>query len=190
MTKIKIEPSYPIIKPIADRWSPRAFSNKSVSKEDLLSIFEAAKWAASCFNEQPWRFKVGFKGDDNYKRIFDTLGEFNQNWVKTAPVVVLIYAKKTFTRNGKPNAHFWYDTGQAVGNLSIQASSMGLYLHQMAGFDKERAEIDVINDEDYEAIAVMAMGYLGDVKQLPESLQQSEYAAQQRRSVEEFVSFD
>lgn len=190
MTKIKIEPSYSIIKPIADRWSPRAFSDKSVKKEDLLSIFEAAKWAASCFNEQPWRFKVGFKGDKNYSKIFNSLGEFNQNWVKTAPVVVLIYAKKTFTKNGKPNAHFWYDTGQAVGNLSTQASSMGIYLHQMAGFDKEQAEIEVIGDNDFEAIAVMAIGYLGDVNQLPESLQKTEYDAQQRRPVEDFVNFD
>lgn len=190
MNKEQAEHEYPIIDTIGKRWSPRAFSDKPVSKSDLLSLFEASRWAASCFNEQPWRFKVGFKGDDNYTKIFDTLGEFNQNWVKTAPVVILVYAKKTFSRNGKPNAHYWYDTGQAVANLSIQATSMDIYLHQMAGFDKARAETEVIQNDDFEAIAVIALGYLGDADQLPESMRESEYKKQQRRSVEEFVSFD
>lgn len=182
-----IDNQYPIVKEIKNRWSPRAFSDKAVAKRDLMSLFEAARWAASCFNEQPWRFTVGFKGDENYNKIYNTLGEFNQNWVKTAQVVMLVKAKKTFTHNGKVNPHYWYDTGQAMANLSIQASSMGIYLHQMAGFDKEQAEAEIIKNDDFGAICVVALGYPGDVTQIPENLQEREYARQVRKPVDEIL---
>ncbi|MEQ8925045.1 MAG: nitroreductase family protein [Fulvivirga sp.] len=189
MSKPKIDNQYPIIEPIANRWSPRAFSDKEVPKKELMSLFEAARWAASCFNEQPWRFKVGLKGEELYDKIFDTLGEFNKNWVKTAPVVVLVKAKKTFTKNCKSNAHYWYDTGQAVSSLSIQANSMGIYLHQMAGFDKKKADAEIVNNDDFDAICVIALGYRGDIDQLPDDLAEKEYDKQIRKPLDEIVSF-
>ncbi|QSE96459.1 nitroreductase family protein [Fulvivirga lutea] len=187
--KPKIDNQYPIIEPIANRWSPRAFADKAVTKEDIMPLFEAARWAASCFNEQPWRFKVGIKGEEMYDKIFNTLGEFNQNWVKTAPVVVLVCAKKAFDHNGKPNAHSWYDSGQAVANLATQATANGLYLHQMAGFDRDKAEKEVVKDDHYDAICVFALGHLGNPDQLPDQLKEKEEAKQQRLGLDQIVSF-
>lgn len=190
MNKPKIDNQFSIHEAIANRWSPRSFSDQPVSKEELMPLFEAARWAASCFNEQPWRFLVGLKGDETYDKIFNTIGEFNQQWVKSAPVVVLVYAKRTFSRNDKPNAHYWYDTGQAVANLATQATHNNLYLHQMAGFGKQRAELDVIQDNDYEAICTFALGYLGDGENLSHKLKETEYSKQSRKSLDEIVIFN
>lgn len=188
--KPAIDNQYPITSNITKRWSPRSFSDKVVSKEQLLTLFEAARWAASCFNEQPWRFLVGIKGDEAYNEIFSTIGEFNQQWVNSAPVVVLVYSKSTFTRNNKPNAHAWYDTGQAMANLSIQATANELYLHQMAGFDKEKAEKELIKEDGCEAICTFALGYLGDASELSDQLKDKEYAKQERLPLTDIVKFE
>jgi len=175
---------------IAQRWSPRAFADKPVSSEDLKKIFEAARWAASSFNEQPWRFIVGRKGDPTYKKIFDTLVEFNQGWAKSAPLLILSAAKKTFSHNGSPNGYGVHDTGAATATLSLQATSLGLHTHGMAGFDKEKAREAFAIPEDFDIGAVTALGYLGDAETLPDGLKTQETSARTRKPLGEVVFSD
>jgi nitroreductase len=175
---------------IRRRWSPRAFADKDVSADDLKKLFEAARWAASSFNEQPWRFLVGRRGDETYKKIFGALVEFNQSWAKSAPVLVLSVAKKTFSANGQPNRYGLHDTGAATTLLSLQATANGLHTHSMAGFDAEQARASFAIPSDYDIGAVTALGYFGDPESLPDQMQKTEVAPRQRKPLEEFVFSD
>jgi nitroreductase len=172
---------------IANRWSPRAFSDKPVSSEDLTKIFTAASWAASSSNEQPWRFLVGHKGDDTYSKIFDCLVEFNQSWAKSAPVLVLTVAKTTFTKDGSNNGWALHDTGAASANMCLQAIALGIHTHGMAGFDKDKVRTHFNLPADYTEGAVWAMGYLGDPGTLPEKMQTMELAPRSRKPLVEIV---
>jgi nitroreductase len=172
---------------ILKRWSPRSFADKPVSSEDLTRIFTAAAWAASSYNEQPWRFLVGRKGDETYAKILDTLIGFNQSWASSAPVLILTVAKKTFAHNGQPNAYALHDTGAASANLTLQATALGLHTHGMAGLDKDKARASFSIPEDFEIGAVWALGYLGDPTALPEQMQQMELAPRSRKPLPEFV---
>ena len=173
---------------IEERWSPRAFSSKSVSEQDLNLLFEAAKKAASSFNEQPWRFIYARKEDkQNFDLLLSCLLESNQIWAKEASVLVATVAKKTFTKDGKPNKHSWHDVGLSVGNMSVQATSMEIYLHQMAGFDIEKTVDDLAITEDFEPVSFIAIGYLGDKEQLPENLRKIEKKQSPRKNLNEIV---
>ncbi len=172
---------------ILKRWSPRAFADKEVQDGDLERLFVAASWAASSFNEQPWRFFLGRRGDETYKKIFDSLVEFNQAWAKSAPVLILSIGKKTFSHNGAPNGYALHDTGAATAYLSLQATALGFHTHSMAGFDKDLARASFGIPSDYEIGAVTAVGYFGDPSILPEQMQQTEAAPRSRKPVSEFV---
>lgn len=172
---------------ILKRWSPRSYADKPVSGEDLKKIFTAASWAASSYNEQPWRFFAGKKGDATYAKIMDSLLEFNQNWAKTAPVLILSVGKKTFTQNDQPNAYALHDTGAASANLSLQATALGLHTHGMAGLDKDKARANFGIPEGFEIGAVWALGYLGDPEVLPAQLKEMEVAPRKRMPLNEFV---
>jgi nitroreductase len=172
---------------IRQRWSPRVYADKEVPAAELKKLFEAARWAASSSNEQPWRFLVGRRGDETYKKIFNSLVEFNQSWAKSAPVLVLSVAKKTFTQKGTPNAYGMHDTGAATANLALQATALGLHTHSMAGYDKEQARASFAIPSDYEMGAVTAIGYFGDPAGLPDHLQKMEVSPRQRKPLEEFV---
>lgn len=172
---------------ILSRWSPRAFADRSVSAEDLKKIFEASRWAASSYNEQPWRFLVGRKGDGTYNKIFDALVEFNQSWAKTAPVLILSVARSNFEKNGNPNYHALHDTGAATAYLALQATALGLHTHSMAGFDHEKMRNGLAIPADYKLGAVTALGYLGDPNTLPDQLKSMETNARVRRPLPEFV---
>jgi nitroreductase len=172
---------------IAARWSPRAFSDKAVSSEDLTKILTAATWAASSNGEQPWRFLVGRKDNDTYAKIFDTLVEFNQNWAKSAPVLVLSVAMKTFSKDGSPNAYALHDTGAASANLCLQAIALGIHTHGMAGFDKDKARASFSIPDDFELGAVWAIGYLGDPETLPDYMQKMETAPRSRKPLSEVI---
>ncbi len=174
---------------ILKRWSPRAFSGKPVEEALLVKIFEAARWAASSFNEQPWRFIVGQKSEmtGSYDKILDTLVKFNQDWAKNAPVLILVCAKKTFSHNGKPNKHYFYDAGQAVTTMSLQAVQDDLYMHQMAGFDPEIAREAFGIPKAYDAVAVVALGYVAEASILPDSLQEGEQQLRNRKPLEEIL---
>ena len=172
---------------ILKRWSPRSFADKPVSSEDLTKIFTAAAWAASSSNEQPWRFFVGKKGDATYTRIFDALVEFNQLWAKTAPVLILSVGKKTFTKDGKPNAYALHDTGAASANMVLEAIALGLHTHGMAGFDQDKMRANLEIPKAFEIGAVWALGYLGDPEALPGSMKEMELAPRTRNPLSEFV---
>jgi nitroreductase len=175
---------------ILRRWSPRAFAGKELSPSVLKRLFEAARWAASSSNEQPWRFLVGRQGDETYQKIFNALVPANQLWAKSAPVLVLSVSKKTFSAKGHPNRHALHDTGAAMANLALQATADGLHTHSMAGFDNEQIRASFAIPLDYEMGAVTAIGYLGDPAGLPDHLHKMEVSPRQRKPLDEFVFSD
>ena len=176
---------------ITNRWSPRAFqSDREVTEQQLMKLLDAARWAPSSFNEQPWRFIVGRKGEETYDKIFETLVEFNQQWAKNAPVLMIACGKTSFSKNGKKNRHFKYDTGAAMTTLAFQATADGIFLHQMAGFSTDRAR-EIFNiPEDYEPIAAAALGYKGSPDILDEKNKKSETTQRSRKSLNELVFKD
>jgi nitroreductase len=176
-----------VVEIVLKRWSPRSFADKPVSSSDLTKIFTAAAWAASSFNEQPWRFLVGKKGDETYAKILDSLIEFNQGWAKSAPVLILSAGKKTFTQNGSPNHYGLHDTGAASANFSLEATALGMHTHGMGGLDRDKARASFAIPEDFEVGAVWALGYLGDPEALPEPMKAMEMAERTRKPLTEFV---
>jgi nitroreductase len=172
---------------IAKRWSPRAFSSQTVAPEDLTKIFTAAGWAASSSNEQPWRFLVGRKGDATYDAIFGALVEFNQMWAGSAPLLILSAAKRTFTANGEANEFALHDTGAASATLALEATALGLHVHGMGGFDRDKAREDLNVPEDYVIGACWALGYLGDPQTLHERMRVQELKPRERKPLSAFV---
>jgi len=171
-----------------ERWSPRSFSDREVSNEALARAFEAARWAASSFNEQPWRFLVGRRSSETYKNIFEALGEFNQKWARTAPVLILGVARDTFTHNGAPNRFAFYDLGAAASYMTLQAASLGLFTHQMAGFDQDKARELLAIPAGYLIGSVIALGYQDDPAKLPDNgMIDTETKPRQRKPLHEFV---
>ena len=179
---------YPVHELIRDRWSPRAFSEKAVPPEILQSLFEAARWAPSCNNEQPWAFVVGIQGDgDTFEKILGALVDANQAWAKHAPVLAIAISELAFARNGKPNRNAFYDTGAAVSQLTTEATSRGLFVHQMAGFDPHKASEEFAIPNGWEPIAALAIGYAGDPQTLPDTLRERELTPGKRKPLQEFV---
>ena len=179
---------FPVHELIQNRWSPRAFSDKAVPQEVLRSLFEAARWAPSSSNEQPWAHIVATKDDaENFEKSLGALVEFNANWAKKAPVLVIAVAQLAFAKNNAPNRNAQYDVGAASLQLSIEATARGLVVHQMAGFDPETAREAYDIPQGWEPIAAMAIGYLGDAASLPEPLQSREKAPRSRKRIHEFV---
>ena len=173
---------------ITKRWSPRAFSTKAVEEEKINALMEAARWAPSSMNEQPWRFIFAFKEDrDDWQRLFDTLNPHNQAWAVKAPVLMAVVAKRNFTYKDYPNNYAWYDTGQAVGNMLFQATALGLHAHQMGGFSPEEAKVKLHIPEDHDPVAMMALGYLGDPNDLPDKLKDREVAPRVRLEIHEIA---
>lgn len=173
---------------IGRRWSPRAFSARPVEREKLLSLFEATRWAPSSNNDQPWSFIVGTAEDtEGHGRLAACLNERNRRWAERAPVLVLSVARMRMARSGRENRHAFHDVGLAVGNLLVQATAMGLYVHQMAGFDREAARRTLGIPEGHEAVAAIALGYPGDPNELPEDLRERERAPRERKPVGEFL---
>ena len=186
MTKEAVTASkiHPLLK---KRWSPRAFDDRPVEKEKLLSMLEAARWSPSASNIQPWHFFVGIKGDEAYSNIFETLVEFNQMWAKNIPVLILNCGKTTSDEKGTVNATWRYDLGQAVALMSVQAMDEGLFMHQMGGFDASKAADLFQLPEDVKAVSVTAVGYLGDPSILHPRMQKSELAERKRKEMDTFV---
>jgi nitroreductase len=176
-----------MLEPILHRWSPRAYANREVPAEDLKKGFEAARWAASSYNEQPWRFLVGRRGDATYQKILDSLVPFNQGWAKSAPVLILSVASKHFAHNGEVNRHFWHDTGAAMANFAVQVTALGLHAHSMAGFDHDKAQTSFNIPDEFETVAVTAVGYAGDPETLPEGMRKGEVSPRERKDLKEFV---
>ncbi len=185
--KPDIDNQYPIHENIKRRWSPRAFANKAIEDETIFSLLEAARWAPSSFNEQPWRFIYATKGSQDYDKILSSINEFNRSWASKAPVLIVGLAKHTFSQNEKVNRHAWYDLGAAIAHLTFEATSRDIYLHQMAGFSPEAISSSFNVDEDLNPVVALALGYLGEADQLPEKLAERELMPQQRKSLKELI---
>ncbi|HEX8835030.1 MAG TPA: nitroreductase family protein [Abditibacteriaceae bacterium] len=176
---------YPVDAAFLNRWSPRAYSPREVEEEKLMSVFEAARWAASSFNEQPWRFIIARSAEDR-KRFVDFLAPPNQSWAKNAPVLVLVVSKKTFSHNGSPNKTYQFDAGAASAYLALGAQLNGLIAHGMAGFDADQARATTGLPTDFDPIAVFALGYHGDKSLLDEASAERELPSG-RRPVSESI---
>ena len=173
--------SVPIHALLRERWSPRAFLERAVEPEVLTSLFEAARWAPSCFNAQPWTYLVGTSADpEGHARLARCLVEGNA-WAHAAPVLACACAQEAFERNGKPNAWAWHDVGLASMSLVVQAQSHGLVSHQMAGFDPERTRAELAIPEGWTPVAFVALGYPGDAASLPAPLDEREGAPRDRK---------
>lgn len=157
-----------------ERWSPRAFASDPIAEQDINTLFEAARWSPSCFNEQPWRFVYAYKqGDlDKFRAI---LAESNQTWANHAPLLVIAFSKKSFTQSGKNNRWADFDTGAAWMALALQANKLGLYTHGMGGFDVSKAyDVTGMDPDESNAICVIAIGKKADPDTLPSELKQRE----------------
>jgi nitroreductase len=179
---------YPIHDLLRKRWSPRAFSARPIEPAELLSLFEAARWAPSSFNDQPRAFLVARREEtEKFVRLLDALVEFNQGWARTAAALVLTVARSTYAHDGKPNRHSWHDVGLAVAHLTLQATAQGLFVHQMAGIVPDRARELLAIPDGWDPVSALAIGYLGDPATLPDGLRQRELAESTRKPLSEFV---
>ncbi|MFN3892204.1 MAG: nitroreductase family protein [Beijerinckiaceae bacterium] len=173
---------------IGNRWSPRSFADRPVSKDDLVAVLEAARWAASCNNAQPWRFLVATKDDTGgYEAALAGFNARNQRWAKTAPVLIFGCARKTFEANGNPNNHAWYDLGAAVAQLTAQASALGLVVHQAAGIERETVRKTFNVPDEFDIVVGFTLGYQGDPDALPEELPGREREPRARKPLGEIV---
>jgi nitroreductase len=188
MPEKKASTDYPIHELLAERWSPYAFDDRPVPEADLRSLFEAARWAPSSYNEQPWRYIVATKHDpEQFQRLLSCLVEGNQVWAKGAPVLILGVVSLRFARNAKDNRAAVHDLGLAAGNLLLEATARGLFVHQMIGIVPEKARDVYKIPEGSEAWTALAIGYLGDPKRLPDRLRERDLAPRQRKPLSEFV---
>lgn len=179
----------PVDRTIRKRWSPRAFDDRDVSANDLRTLLEAARWAPSSFNEQPWRFLVARRTDpEAFERMLGCLKESNREWARNAPVLMLTAAKLVFEKTGEKNRHAFHDVGLAMGNLLSQATEMDIYVHQMAGIHPEHARDTYGVPEGFEIVAGVALGYLGDPEQLDdEDRREAERRERQRKPLDALV---
>ena len=185
---VRLDPQAPIHELIANRRSPRAFSEQPIESAKLLSLFEAARWSPSSANEQPWRFIVATKDDSRiFSALVDSLMEGNRRWAERAPVLVLALAQSTYSKTGTAYRHSWYDLGQSVAHLSVQATALGLAVHQMGGFDAEKARQTLSIPEGFEPAVMAVIGYADSPEVLPEDLRKRETAPRQRKPLEELV---
>lgn len=178
----------PIHDIIANRWSPRAYdAGKKVTQTQIIALLEAARWAPSCFGDQPWRFIVWDKNLDAqaWQQAFDCIVPSNQTWAKDAPVLVLICADTLFSHNQTPNKWAQYDTGAAAVSLCLQATSMGLVTHQMGGFNGDKTREAFSIPAQYNPISMLAVGYEGNPNNLPDDLKARELAERKRKPIGE-----
>jgi nitroreductase len=188
MSEKKATTDFPIHELLAERWSPYAFDDRLVPEADLRSLFEAARWAPSSYNEQPWRYLVATKDDpEQFQRVLACLVEANQVWAKAAPVLALGVVSLRFALNAKDNRAAVHDLGLAAGNLVLEATARGLMVHQMIGIlpDKARALYGI--PEGFEAWTALAIGYRGDPARLPDPLRERDLAPRRRKPLSEFI---
>jgi nitroreductase len=169
-----------------NRWSPRAMSGGKIDHDMMMSLFEAARWAPSSYNNQPWRFIYARRDSEHWERLFGLLVDQNKAWAKNAAVLAVVISKKTFDFNGKPSRTHSYDAGAAWQNLALQGTAMGLVVHGMQGFDYDRAREELAVPDDYEVEAMFAAGKPGKKEDLPEAMQEQEFPSS-RKSLDEIV---
>ena len=180
------KPEYDVDPLFPRRWSPRAMSGEDISEEELMTLFEAARWAPSSNNNQSWRFLYARRNTPNWATFFDLLSTRNQIWAKNAAVLIVIVSKNTFDLNGKPSRTHSFDTGAAWENLALQGSIKGLVVHGMQGFDYDKAREMLNIPEEYTVEAMAAVGKPGNREDLPEDIREREYPSD-RKKVREFA---
>lgn len=180
---------HPIHPLLEGRWSPRAFDERRVEAAHLRSLLEAARWSASAGNKQPWHFILAAREEEGFAKLTSVLNPSNVEWAAQAPVLMLVVTKAT-TDDGRPSPYGFYDAGLAVQNLTVQATALGLYVHQMAGFSAERARAAYTIPEGYEPVVVAALGYLGDPDTLAERRREAELTPRARKPLRDFVFAD
>lgn len=178
---------YKVEELISKRWSARAFSDKQITQDEVLTLIEAASWAPSSINEQPWSYLYSFKGTVGFNKMWDLLSVGNQLWVKEASVLLMCTANKTFSKNGEYNRHYMHDTGMANANLLTQATAMGIYCHILGGYDMVRTEDAFSIPEDKEVVCFIALGYLGDGEKLEEPFKTREVTPRSRKALEDIA---
>lgn len=184
----KIQTKAAIHELIASRWSGRAYdSGKLVSREDIISLIEAARWAPSCYGDQPWRFIVFDKATNEsaWEKAIDCLSEGNRAWAKDAPLLFLSCADSVLSKNGSPNRWGQYDTGAATENLCLQATALGLMVHQMGGFDADKTREAFAIPEQFTPMAMMTVGYQLAEDKIPEDIKEREYNERARNPIED-----
>jgi len=175
---------FPVLPLIVERWSPRAMSGESISETELMSLFEAARWAPSSFNNQPWRFVYARRGTPDWDSFFKLMVNFNQQWAKNAAVLIVALSHNTFDYNSKPSRTHSLDTGAATENLALQARSMGLVCHGMEGFDYDKARKELQIPDDYTVEALYAIGRPGSIELLEPTLREREVPSDRKRVAE------
>ncbi len=177
-----------ILPVLAERWSPYGFENRTVMEVDLRSLFEAARWAASSYNEQPWNYLVATRENSvEFGRLLSCLVEANQAWAKAAPALALGVVRLRFAKNNQDNRAAVHDLGLASGNLSVEATARGLSVHQMIGILPDRAREIYQIPEHFAAWTAMAIGYKAEPAKLPDALKERDLAPRQRKPLSEFV---
>ena len=175
------------INPIfVNRWSPRSMTGKEISHDDLMGLFEAARWAPSSYNNQPWRFIYAKRNTENWDRIYSLMVEGNKIWAKNASVLVVVVSRKDFEYNEKPARTYQFDAGSAWENLALEATSRGLATHAMQGFDYDKAKVDLEIPGNFDVMAMIAIGKRGQKESLPHNLQKNEYPSD-RKPLQEIV---
>jgi nitroreductase len=181
------QPDHPIEPLFLRRWSPRAMSGDKIADAELMRLFEAARWAPSTYNEQEWRFLYAHRDSEYWQVFFELLIEGNQAWCKRASVLVVVLSHKVFERNGKPNPVHTFDAGAAFQNLALQGAAMGLVVHGMAGFSRDKARTTLRVPDSFEVEAMIAIGTPGDPDDLPEDLREREIPSG-RHPLKDFVT--
>ena len=166
---------YKINSIFVNRWSPRSMTGESITDDTLMSLFEAARWAPSSFNNQPWRFLYAKRDTSNWNTFYDLLLEGNKVWAKNAAVLVVIISRKNFEYNEKPSITHQFDTGAAWENLALEASTRGIVAHGMQGFDYEKTRNNLKVPDDFDVMAMIAIGIRGPPENLPSNLQEKEF---------------
>ena len=179
-------PTYDIHSLILNRWSPRSMTGEELTYEMLMSLFEAARWAPSSYNSQPWRFIYAKRNTEHWERFFNLLVEGNKVWAKNAAALVVVIARKNFEFNEKPARTYQFDAGAAWENLALEATSRGLAVHGMQGFDYEKARKDLEIPDNFDVMAMIAIGKRGPRNQLPPQLQEREFP-NDRKPLKEIV---
>jgi nitroreductase len=179
MTTSSRTPNYPILPQFTERWSPRAFADKPVTEEQVLTLLEAARWAPSASNLQPWRFFYGVKGEPEFDTLLSLLIPFNEGWAKNAGALIFITSVKTFDGE-RQNTTNSFDAGSAFMSLSLQAHALGLVVHGMAGIEYDKAPVVLDLPENLKVEAAVAIGYQGDASTLADFLQVREAPSQRQ----------
>ena len=186
MFKTNRKSHYPIHELILNRWSPRAFSPEPVSETELMTLFDAGRWAQNSYNNQPWRFIYAHNGDAHWQKFLNLLEPGNKEWAQLAQVLIVVISKKTFDYDNRPSITHSFDTGAAAQNMALQGAYMDIVVHGMEGFDYDRARTELKIPKDYQVEAMFAVGKIGNKNELPQKLREREIPSD-RKPLEEIV---